>query len=129
LQSLLLAHSNPQFPNDLSNWEPLFTAECPALCGERCDACEQMDNKHGHLNKVAWWAAKFAREMFRRNSPEADAAGRWGYVAGLWHDLGKFAPEWQTYLRSKSDIHRDEVSRRIDHATAGAQHAVASGNI
>jgi len=88
-----------------------------------------MDRKHGHLNKVAWWTAKFAEQMFCQGSPEADAAHRWGYLAGWWHDLGKFASEWQTYLRSKSDIHRDEVSRRIDHATAGAQHAVASGNI
>jgi hypothetical protein len=43
--------------------------------------------------------------------------------------LGKFAPEWQNYLQSKSDIHRDEISGRVDHATAGAQHAVATGNI
>lgn len=123
-----LAHSHPDFPNDLSKWEPLFTPECAALSGEHCNACERMDRDHGHLNKVAWWTGKFAEQMFCKDSPEADAARYWGCVAGLWHDLGKFAPAWQTYLRSKSDIHRDEISGRVDHATAGAQHAVASGN-
>ncbi len=88
-----------------------------------------MDREHGHLNKVAWWAAEFAEQMFCKGSPEANAARDWGYLAGLWHDLGKFAPAWQTYLRLKSDIHRDEISGRVDHATAGAQHAVATGNI
>jgi CRISPR-associated endonuclease/helicase Cas3 len=78
---------------------------------------------------VAWWTGKFAEEMFPQGSEEATAAHRWGYLAGLWHDLGKFAPEWQRYLGSKSDAHRDDVSARIDHATAGAQHAAGTGNI
>ena len=67
--------------------------------------------------------------MFPAGSEEAKATQQWGYLAGLWHDLGKFAPEWQSYLRSKTDPHIDEVSGRIDHATAGAQHAVRTGKI
>ncbi|MFN2507318.1 MAG: CRISPR-associated endonuclease Cas3'', partial [Chthoniobacterales bacterium] len=51
----------------------------------------------------------------------------WGRAAGLWHDLGKFAPAWQRYLRSRSDLHRDEVAGKVDHSTAGAKHAANKG--
>jgi len=106
-------------------WEPLFTADCPALKGNHCPACDSLDPQHGHLNKVAWWTAKFAAEMFPPG-PDRDAARQWGYLAGLWHDLGKFAPEWQKYLKSKSDPHSGDATGKIDHSTAGAQHAVKS---
>jgi hypothetical protein len=53
-------------------------------------------------NKVAWWTAKFTEQIFRKDSPEAETARQWGYIAGLWHDIGKFAPTWQNYLRSKA---------------------------
>lgn len=82
-----------------------------------------MESHHGHLNKVAYWTAKFASQMFPANSDESKSAHQWGYLTGLWHDLGKFAPEWQTYLESKADPHTDELSGKVDHSTAGAQHA------
>ena len=84
-----------------------------------------MDPKHGHLNKVASWTAKFAEAMFPPGSEDAQAAFQWGYSTGLWHDLGKFAPKWQDYLLRKtgSNIHTDEVGGRVDHSTAGAQFA------
>ncbi len=41
-------------------------------------------------------------------------------VAGLWHDLGKYAPQFQKYLR-------DSVGR-VDHSTAGALHAIRRFN-
>lgn len=109
------------------NWEPLFTPfglgadECQ---GRECKKCESLDPRHGHLNKVAWWTAKFAAEMFPLG-PNREAARQWGYIAGLWHDLGKFPEKWQTYLRSKADIHSDEVIGRMDHSTAGAVHAAS----
>jgi len=106
-------------------WEPLFTADCPALKGNHCPACDSLDPRHGHLNKVAWWTAKFAAEMFP-SGPDRDAARQWGYLAGLWHDLGKFAPELQQCLKSKSDPHSGDATGKIDHSTAGAQHAVKS---
>lgn len=108
------------------HWEPLFTAfgEKQDSCGRAdCQKCKNMEPYHGHLNKVAWWSASFASEMFAPHSAESRSAHEWGYLAGLWHDLGKFAPEWQTYLASKADSHADEITGKVDHSTAGAQHA------
>ena len=80
---------------------------------------------HGHLNKVAYWTASFATAMFPPGK-DRETAWQWGYLAGLWHDLGKFAPEWQIYLASKGDPHQADITGKLDHATAGAQHAVAA---
>lgn len=121
------AHTHPNFPSDPSKWEPLFTpfGDGPDQCRrEHCDKCRSLDSDHGHLNKVAYWTAKFAAEMFSPESTECQSAWDWGYLAGLWHDLGKFPIEWQNYLKSKSDPHNDDVSGKVDHSTAGAQHSV-----
>ncbi len=105
------------------HWEPLFTPDCPALTGDPCAACESLDPRHGHLNKVAWWTAKFSAEMFPPG-PDREAARQWGHLTGLWHDLGKFASEWQSYLEAKSDPHTAESTgtpaKKEDHSTAGA---------
>ncbi len=119
-----------------TEWEPLFTpfgtdadTTCQGEPGAPCPKCRDLDPEHGHLNKVAWWAAKFAGEMLLAGSDDAKAAQEWGYVAGLWHDLGKFAPEWQLYLKSKVDLHIDDVSGKVDHSSAGAQHATNSHSV
>jgi len=118
------AHSLEGRPR--SEWEHLFTpfGDGADQCrGRDCKRCRSLDPRHGHLNKVAWWAANFAAEMFPPGL-DRDAAWRWGYLAGLWHDLGKFAPDWQTYLKSKADTHAAEStgspSKKEDHSTAGA---------
>ncbi len=76
-----------------SNWEPL----------------------ESHLLEVAGTAEKFAAKF---NS------GAWGQLAGLWHDLGKYSPAFQSYLRRANgfEAHLEEQTR-VDHSTAGAQHA------
>ncbi len=58
---------------------------------------------------------------------EQECLAQWGYVLGLWHDLGKFAPQWQRYLARKAgaDLEREEVGGVVDHSTAGSQHALA----
>lgn len=61
-----------------------------------------------HLKNVAERARSFANK-FR--------AGDWGYLAGLWHDLGKCSQEFQTKLLEQN-------RRRVDHSTAGGRHAV-----
>ncbi len=126
------AHTHPDFPSDPSHWEPLFTpfgSGAEKCQKEHCGKCRDLTPDHGHLNKVAFWTAKFASEMFPPDSPAAKSAHDWGYLAGLWHDLGKFAPEWQKYLQSKANPHIDDVSGKVDHSTAGAQHSIQSHSI
>ena len=69
-----------------------------------------------HLKRVAELARSFADEF---------GAGDWGYLAGLWHDLGKYSQEFQKYLTltGNADAHIEAKPGRVDHSTAGAQHA------
>ena len=69
-----------------------------------------------HLTRVAELAQSFADEF---------GAGEWGYLAGLWHDLGKYSKEFQKYLSTSGDpdAHIEAKPGRVDHSTAGAQHA------
>ncbi len=73
-----------------------------------------MAPQHGHLNKVAYHTAKFAAEMFPKDSEESKSAHQWGYLTGLWHDLGKFSEDFQKRLKGDP--------RPVDHSTAGARH-------
>lgn len=72
-----------------------------------------------HLHAVADMARRFA---------EPFDAGDWAYLAGMWHDLGKYSADFQEYLKrsSSDDYHEAEVRGRVDHTSAGAQHAVTS---
>lgn len=72
-----------------------------------------------HLQGVAEQAARFA---------ETFGADAWGRLAGLWHDVGKYAPEFQKYLRATApladdDPHRRELRGTVQHAAAGAYQA------
>jgi CRISPR-associated endonuclease/helicase Cas3 len=69
-----------------------------------------------HLANVAEKAREFA---------DAFGAGEWGYLAGLWHDLGKYSEEFQTRIAAAGDpdTHIETRPGRPDHSTAGAQHA------
>ena len=60
-----------------------------------------------------------------------------GQLGGLWHDLGKYAPDWQRFIReacgadapTAEDAHlEDDHPRRKgpDHSAAGALHALAT---
>lgn len=54
----------------------------------------------------------------------AFSAGEWGRLLGLWHDIGKYSAEFQAYLRSANGLDAHiEAPSRVDHSTAGAQHA------
>jgi CRISPR-associated endonuclease/helicase Cas3 len=62
--------------------------------------------------------ARLAREFC-----EPFGAGELGYRAGLWHDLGKFHPDWQVYLdRSERGLVKHKGP---DHKLAGALLALA----
>lgn len=51
----------------------------------------------------------------------------WAHLAGLWHDLGKFRPGFQRYIRLDEAAHiegRALVGRDKTHSAAGAVHAL-----
>ena len=72
-----------------------------------------------HLHAVAGMAAGFS-EAFE----PAAANQRWAYLAGLWHDLGKYRPGFQRYLESAHDdnahIEGKVAGREKTHSIAGA---------
>lgn len=70
-----------------------------------------------HLREVARLAGMFAATF---------ASSDWAYMAGLWHDLGKYRLAFQQYLRNASGYNPDahiEAPGRVDHSTAGALYA------
>ncbi len=53
----------------------------------------------------------------------------WAYLAGLWHDLGKYRKGFQDYIRVVSDAHIEgklPASSDKTHSAAGALHALAT---
>src|SRR5258708_1488664 len=82
---------------DLSDWQPL----------------------HEHLTQVATLARELAQLARPLESNLAEAAN----VAGLLHDLGKYRPEFQRYLRSLP-VSREQTY----HKQAGAAKAFDSRN-
>lgn len=68
-----------------------------------------------HLFDTAAKAKEFAASF---NS------GDWADLSGLWHDLGKFLKDWQTYLCKKTgydeNAHIEGYGGRPNHSTTGA---------
>ena len=74
-----------------------------------------------HLERTAKLASEFATPFGAEN---------FAYLAGLWHDLGKYSEEFQKYLKSQYEACDDHQPGRVDHSTAGAQFAIKEvGNI
>ncbi len=67
-----------------------------------------------HLTSVATLAADFAHGF----------GEDWARLAGQWHDLGKYRPRFQNYIRQVSgfeaDAHIENKPGRSPHSTAGA---------
>jgi CRISPR-associated endonuclease/helicase Cas3 len=68
-----------------------------------------------HLVAVAELAAFFAEKI----------GADWARLAGRWHDLGKYRPRFQHYIRQASGFEADahikgEVGGKAPHSTAGA---------
>jgi CRISPR-associated endonuclease/helicase Cas3 len=72
-------------------------------------------NLADHLRDVAGLAREFA---------EAFGSGEWAYLAGIWHDLGKYRPRFQSYIGKVSgydpDAHIEGKPGKVPHSTAGA---------
>lgn len=72
-----------------------------------------------HLREVARLAGEFAGPF---------GAESWAGLAGLWHDLGKYRPGFQAYIRSSSDpdahIEQRVAGNDKTHSAAGAIHAI-----
>ena len=67
-----------------------------------------------HLKGTAELAKSFA---------DAFGSGEWGYLAGLWHDIGKYSEDFQNMLLASADAHIETKPGRVDHSTAGALHS------
>ena len=80
-----------------------------------------------HLRDVGELAADFARRF----------GSDWAHLAGRWHDLGKYRPRFQHYIRQASgfeaDAHIQGEAGKAPHSTAGALLAIdrfdASGRV
>jgi len=76
-----------------------------------------------HLRAVAAMAAGFSQSF-----ESATATQRWAYLAGLWHDLGKYRPGFQRYLvqSNNPDAHIEGkvAGREKTHSAAGALWAI-----
>lgn len=81
---------------DSSKSNPL----CPPIAHVRQDSSGSwlLHPLADHLEGTAHLAESFA--MYFRN-------GDWAHLAGLWHDLGKFNPAWQAYLKRRSGFFND----------------------
>lgn len=69
-----------------------------------------------HLRAVATLSRDFAERF----------GAEWASLAGLWHDLGKYQPEFQRYIATASGFDPNahiEGANRVNHSTAGAIHA------
>lgn len=80
------------------------------------------NDQHGlpdHLDEVSRIVATFA---------SAFGAADLARLAGAWHDLGKYRPGFQRYIRSRNDgnahLETHVISHDKTHAAAGAVHAV-----
>ncbi|MDR3368443.1 CRISPR-associated helicase Cas3' [Rhodoferax sp.] len=80
-----------------------------------------------HLEKVAELAAEFSKAF-----DPVEASKRWAYLAGLWHDLGKYRPGFQRYVKlaDNPDAHIEGKvgGREKTHSAAGALWAMQQLN-
>ncbi len=78
-----------------------------------------------HLQSVATLAREFAQAL-----GSSGASADWTYLAGLWHDLGKYRPGFQRYLALSNDenahIEGRVSGREKAHSIAGALWAILS---
>lgn len=84
--------------------------DCGGILAYFAHSKNEQGNRHDlvdHLQEVARLTQEFA---------SAFDAAELGYYLGLWHDLGKFHPDWQAKLLA---VEQTKQSVGIDHKAAG----------
>jgi CRISPR-associated endonuclease/helicase Cas3 len=73
-----------------------------------------------HLQNVAEMAADFARPF---------GGDQWAYLAGLWHDLGKYSDSFQSKLYAENgfETHLETRPGKVIHSEAGGHLATLKG--
>jgi CRISPR-associated endonuclease/helicase Cas3 len=73
-----------------------------------------------HLLNVAQMAGEFAQSF---------GGDQWAYLAGLWHDLGKYAEEFQEklYRENGYETHLETIPGKVIHSEAGGHFATLKG--
>lgn len=86
-----------------------------AHASERSSGSFAVHEVEDHLRAVADRAADFATPF---------GGSDWARLAGLWHDLGKYHPEFQRYIAQVTgfdpEAHLEGTPGRVDHSTLGA---------
>lgn len=70
-----------------------------------------------HLKRTADLTSQFAAEF---------DSSEWGYLCGLWHDLGKYSEPFQTMIKAAHGMIDDSthLAYKVNHSTAGALRAI-----
>ena len=89
---------------------------------------EPLAHSGGHLLSDHLLAVAGMAKEFATGALPAGADPQWAYMAGLWHDLGKYRPGFQRYLRatdnSEAHIEGKVAGREKTHSAAGALWAI-----
>ncbi|MCK9482394.1 MAG: CRISPR-associated helicase Cas3' [Bacteroidia bacterium] len=71
----------------------------------------KIQNLFEHLSGTAKLCAKFTSNFCN---------GEWGWLLGLWHDLGKYSDEFQEYIKINSGFQEGNKLGKTDHTSAAA---------
>ena len=103
-----------------NEYAPTQAKQYLAHVRKKDDGSFEIHELETHLREVARGTENFA---------ETFGSSDWGFLAGFWHDLGKYSAEFQRRIESVSgydpEAHLEGQPGRVDHSTAGAQHAIA----
>lgn len=83
-------------------------------------------NASGHWHKLEHHLTETAR--FAREFAQKFDAGELAYLAGLWHDIGKFNPKFQEYLKQCAETNSTrKLQPSVAHSPVGAFYAWENG--